>query len=363
MTTPEATVGVVGLGFGRAHIPAFQAAGCRVVAVCQRDRASARTVADRYGVPGVFERWEEMLDQAKPGIVVIATPPRLHHAIALRALAQGAHVLCEKPVAMTAAEARSMVDAADRAGRVAMTGFNWRFTPAMQELHARVRDGAIGRPLHLALRWLGARWADEGAAATWRMDRTQAGHGAMGDMGVHQIDLVRWSFGEFWRVTAHAGIAYPSRAAPGVSRPPDAEDYCTVLGELDSGAHVTLTASRAAHGMNEHTLEAYGTRGGVRYRLAREGPRWYEGELAAAAGGGGFEPVAPRTSAPLAVGEGDPMDVIGKATIAPLVRELLRAIESGAPPSPSLADGLRAQAVLDAVLASLASGGWVEVAR
>ena len=363
MTTPPPTVGVIGLGYGRAHVPAFQAVGCRVVAVCQRDLSSAKTIADRYGVPGVFQRWEEMLDRARPGIVVIATPPHLHHAIARRAFAQGAHVVCEKPVAMTAAEARAMVDAAARAGCLAMTGFNWRFTPAMQELHARVREGALGRPLHLVLRWLNARWADEGAAATWRMDRAQAGHGAMGDMGVHLIDLVRWSFGEFRRVTAHAGVAYPARAAPGVGRPPDAEDYCTLLGELDSGAQVTLVASRTAHGTNEHTLEAYGTRGGLRYRLSREGPRWYEGELAAADDGKGFELVAPRTSEPPVAGEGDPMDVIGKATIAPLARELLRAIESGAPPSPSLADGQRAQAVLDAGLVALARGGWVDVAR
>src|SRR5207247_165139 len=350
MTQHALTIGVVGLGFGRAHIPAFQANGCRVVAVCQRDVAGAKAVADRYGVPDVFERWEEMLEQAKPEIVVIATPPHLHRAIAVRALASGAHVLCEKPLAMTRVEAEAMVDAARRAGRVGMTCFNWRFAAAMQELHSRVAEGALGRILHLALRWLGSRWADEGAAATWRMDRAQAGHGAMGDMGVHLIDLARWSFGEFRRVTAHAGVAYPARSAPGVGRPPDAEDYCTLLGELDSGAQVTLVASRAAHGTNEHTLEAYGTRGGLRYRLSREGPRWYEGELAAADDGKGFELVAPRTSAPPVAGEGDPMDVIGKATIAPLARELLRAIESGTPPSPALADGLRAQAVLDAGL-------------
>ena len=189
MTIPTPTVGVIGLGFGRAHIPAFQAAGCRVVAVCQRDRAAATAVAERYGVPGVFADWQEMLERAKPEIVVIATPPHLHHPIALRALAQGAHVLCEKPLAMSAVEGRAMLEAAARAGRQAMTCFNWRFTAAMQELHARVRDGAVGRPFHLALRWLGARWADESATATWRMDRAQAGDGAMGWLRSPQIEL------------------------------------------------------------------------------------------------------------------------------------------------------------------------------
>lgn len=363
MTSSAHTVAIIGLGFGRAHIPAFQANGCRVVAVCQRDQASAKAVADRYGVPHVFGRWEEMLEKAKPEIVVIATPPHLHHAIALAAFAAGAHVLCEKPLAMTAAEARAMVDAAARAKRQAMTCFNWRFTAAMQELHARVSDGAVGRVFHLACRWLGARWAEEQAAATWRMDRAQAGHGVMGDMGVHLVDLVRWNFGEWKRLAAHVGIAYASRSAPGVSRPPDAEDYGTVLGELDSGAEVTLTASRVAHDVGEHTLEAFGTRGAVSYRVTREGPPWYEGELRASTGAGGLQPVAPRTSPAPAAVTGDQLEVTGKTLIAPLVSRFLEAIRTGTPATPSFTDGMRAQAVLDAVLQSAARGGWVEVAR
>src|SRR5439155_153332 len=114
MTQHALTIGVVGLGFGRAHIPAFQANGCRVVAVCQRDVVGAKAVADRYGVPHVFERWEEMLERAKPELVVIATPPHLHRAIAVSALASGAHVLCEKPLAMTRADAEAMMDAGRR---------------------------------------------------------------------------------------------------------------------------------------------------------------------------------------------------------------------------------------------------------
>ena len=103
MARKKHTVGIIGLGFGRAHIPAFQVSGCEVVALCQRNQEAARAMAERYNVPAVFERWEDMLDQAKPEIVVIASPPHLHRDIALRALAQGAHVLCEKPLAMTAA--------------------------------------------------------------------------------------------------------------------------------------------------------------------------------------------------------------------------------------------------------------------
>ena len=354
------TVGIVGLGYGRAHISAFQAHGCQVTAVCQRDRAAAQAVASRYRVPHVFDRWEAMLETARPDIVVIATPPHLHRDITLRAIDGGAHVLCEKPLAMTAAEGRAMAEAARRAGRVAMTGFNWRFPTAMRELHARVREGAVGRVFHLAGRWLGGRFADPKASATWRVDRAQAGHGAMGDAGVHLIDMIRWSFGEFRRVAAVAGTAYPSRTLPGAAKPADAEDYCMVLGELAGGTEVTLNVSRAAHGMTEHTLEVFGERGALAYRLARDG-RWWDGELRASDKGAAFAPVTPRDAPALDAAESDPSDIVGKATIAPLVGLFLEGIRTGVTPSPSLEDGVRAQAVLDAVGESAARGTWIEV--
>jgi len=354
------TVGVIGLGFGRAHIPAFQANGCDVVAVCQRDEAAARKIADAHGVKGVFSRWEDLLERARPEIVVIATPPHHHLAIAEAAFARGAHVLCEKPIALTVDEGRRIVAAATRAGRVAMTGFNWRFPAAMQTLHAIVAEGAIGRPFHIGVRWLGSRWAAETAAATWRMDRAQAGHGVLGDNGVHVIDLVRWSFGEFKRVAATMGIPYPARSAPGVSRPPDAEDWCIVLGELVNGAQVSFTSSRVAHGVNETTLEAYGSAGAVQYRLGREAPAWWAGELRLSRGGA-FEPVAPRARVP-AVESAEAFEQIGRGTIAPLVARMLDAIRTGTAPSPSLEDGLRAQLVLDAAAASAAGRAWIDIA-
>jgi predicted dehydrogenase len=351
------SVGIIGLGFGRAHIPAFQSLGCPVVAVCQRDQKAAREVAERYGVPKVFERWEDLLEQARPDIVVIASPPALHRAIAVEALGRGAHVLCEKPLAMNATEARDMIEAARRADRTAMTSFNWRFPAAMQRFHQMVQAGFLGCVFHVNVRWMGARWADEEAPTTWRMDRAQAGHGAMGDMGVHAIDFVRWSFGEFKHLTAQAGIAYPSRIVPGVEKAVDAEDYCAMTAELASGALVTLFTSRAARGTSEQTVEAYGTHGALQYRLDREAPRWWRGELSAAPKGSGFAPVKTPTGLGKEAGQGDAMEVVGKTTIAPLVKRFLAAIRKKESASPSFEDGMRAQAVLDAVLESIASGG------
>src|SRR6266700_3714006 len=161
MSRKSFTVAIVGLGFGRAHIPAFQAHGCEVIALCQRDEAAARALAERYGVPRVCDRWERMLAESKPEIVVIATSPALHEAIALAALGAGCHVLCEKPLAMNAAQARSMVEAAQRARRTAMTSFNFRYPAAMQRFHAMVEAGALGRLFHVNLRHFAPRFADE----------------------------------------------------------------------------------------------------------------------------------------------------------------------------------------------------------
>ena len=152
-----------------------------------------------------------------------------------------------------------------------------------------------------------------------------------------------------------------SGIVPDVGKSTDAEDFCTVMGELRSGAHFTLTISRTARGAAEHGIEAYGSKGALSYRLDREGARWYRGNLAAATDGG-FEPVRVPTGLSRTVGEGDPMEVTGKATIGPLVKRFLAGIRKGESPSPSFEDGVRAQEVLDAISRSIESESWVNVA-
>jgi predicted dehydrogenase len=356
-------VGIIGLGIGRAHIRGFQANGCKVVAVCQRDEQGARTIADKYGIPQVFARWQDLIAKAKPQIVVVASPPNLHRDTVLAAFEAGAHVLCEKPLAMNRAEGEEMVAAAKKHNKVAMTVFNWRGSIAMQELARRVAAGEIGRVLGVTGRWIGAAWADAGAKATWRMDAQQAGHGAMGDMGVHMVDMVRAQIGEFRRVKAAKAVAYPDRSAPGINRPADADDVCAVIGELDNGALVNLSICRVAHGYNEHTLEVFGEKGALAYKLERPGARWFEGQLRAAGPGQPLTPVTlPAFDAKHA--EGDPMEQVGGSLMAALVARMLEGIRTGKTPSPSLEDGLKAQYVLDAIAASAADdGGWAEVKR
>src|SRR5262245_23020105 len=186
-----------------------------------------------------------MLEQARPDIVVIASPPAIHRDITVAALEAGAHVLCEKPLAMAAEEGREMIAAAQRAKRTAMTSFNWRYIAAMQRLHTMAEAGFLGRVFHVNVRWMGARWADEEAPITWRTNAAPAGHGALGAMAIRATELIRWSFAEFKQLTSQSGIAYPRRTVPATTKIIDSEDFCTVTAELTTGAHVTLSTSRA----------------------------------------------------------------------------------------------------------------------
>ena len=363
MANKQYTVGIVGLGYGRAHIAGFQAAGCKVVALCQRDTSAASELAARYGVPQVHADWREMLATARPDIVVIATPPSLHIPILTAAVAAGAHVVCEKPLALNVDEAHAMIAAAKAANRAAIVAFNWRFTPAMQRMKAMVDAGFLGRVFHVNCRWFNAAWVERGATPSWRMDRAVAGYGALGDLGVHLIDLVRWLFGDVVRVLASSGVAYPSRTIPGGARAADAEDFSHVLAELSGGATVSITVSRVARGLNEHSIEAYGDMGALSMRQSRTGAEWQVGQLFMAQGDALLAPVELPAVTGMPGESVDRLDITGAATIAPMVCEFIAAIQSpGGIAAPSLRDGLQAQAVLEAVAASVVTRSWNDVA-
>jgi predicted dehydrogenase len=361
MTTKQLTVGIIGLGYGRAHIAGFQAAGVKVLALCQRDTVAAAKLAQQYQVPHVFGHWQDMLDQARPDIVVIATPPVLHLPILKAAMAAGCHVVCEKPLATSSAEAQAMIAASDGAPCLAISSFNWRFAPAMQSMKQMVDAGHLGRVFHVNARWFNPALVDASSAPTWRLDRSQAGYGALGDLGVHLIDLVQWLFGAVNKVMASSATAHTGRTVPDSTRPADAEDFSHVIAELHSGVRVAITVSRVARGLNEHSLEVYGEQGALAMRQTRTGADWHIGELRVASGSGMFEPVAISAKPDSVVLSTERLELIGQTTICPMVEQFIAAIEGRRTPAPSLQDGASAQAVLDAVLESTRSGSWVYV--
>lgn len=361
MASRQLTAGIIGLGYGRAHIAGLQAAGVQVLALCQRDTGAAAKLAQQYQVPQVFGRWQDLLEQARPDIVVIATPPALHLPILEAAMAAGCHVVCEKPLATSSAEAQAMIAAAAATSCLAITSFNWRFAPAMQRMKQMVDAGHLGRVFHVNARWFNPAWVDATTAPTWRMDRAQAGYGALGDLGVHLIDLVQWLFGPVDKVMASSATAHAGRTVPDSTRPADAEDFSHVVAELQTGVSVAITVSRVARGLNEHSLEVYGEQGALAMRQTRTGDGWHVGELRAASGAGMFEPVVIPAQFGNKAPSTDRLDLTGQATICPMLQQFIAAIEGRQVAAPSLQDGASAQAVLDAVLASTRNMSWVTV--
>lgn len=186
-------VGVVGAGAIAqvAHLPALvRLRDVRVVGICDNDLSKAHAVAARFQIPAVYEDIEELLPEAQPQVVAICTPNHLHEVHAQTALSAGAHVLCERPVALSPTGVERIRAAAERAARVVMVGMNHRFRSDVQALRGFLKSGDLGEVVGVRGGWYMFR--PMGPAGNWRQQRRQAGGGAMLDLGISLIDLALW---------------------------------------------------------------------------------------------------------------------------------------------------------------------------
>jgi predicted dehydrogenase len=353
-------VGVVGTSWWAdlMHLPSLTShPGAVAAAVCGRDAARAGAVAAKFGVPAAYTSYEAMIDGAALDAVIVATPDDLHAAPAMRALARGLHVLCEKPLARTAAEALAMRDLAARAGVVNMVFFTYRWVPAYRFLRDLVAAGRIGRPLSFALAFVNGYGLRPGYA--WRYDARRSA-GVVSDLGAHMIDLVRWALDdEAVRVSASLS-AFAAHAPPPhdeAGAMPPANDSALVALELAGGAHGTLYCSSVARlgdqGSSKRitlrgdrgTIEASITLSGAEVRLAGDDGR--PAELLAVPPEYGEHP------------SGDTVALFREQPIG--VRAFVDAIAAGTRPAPSFHDGWRVQQVIDAALRSAEGGRWEEV--
>jgi predicted dehydrogenase len=202
--TPAVRIGVVGVGAITqiAHLPVLaKMRGAEVVALCDNDAPKARAIADRFGVPDVFTDIEDLLEFDELDAVIIGTPNHLHEPHALSAFAAKVHVLCERPLALTARGVERILSAAQRADRKVLVANNHRFRTDVQALSGFIRGGELGRMLGVRARSYHPRRAAEG----WRFRRAEAGGGAFLEHGFPLLDLALWlsDFPEPARVTAH----------------------------------------------------------------------------------------------------------------------------------------------------------------
>ncbi|MEZ4713939.1 MAG: Gfo/Idh/MocA family oxidoreductase [Caldilineaceae bacterium] len=267
-------VGVVGCG-GIAqsqHIPGYvRTANVEVAALCDVNEALLNQVGDQYNVAFRTTDYEELVTQPQLNAVDICTAPDSHFAIARAAIEQGKHVFCEKPLALTYAEARQLHEAAQAAGLTTGVGFVHRATPAARLAHQVISEGALGEIYSLMAIFSagGANYAAQ--PMRWRNQKAVAGSGALFDLGSHMVDMTRWWLGqEITAVCAQTRIFVPQRQWPnGETATVDVDDASTMLANFAGGAMATFINSFAATGRGfDQRVEVYGSNGALIYDQA-----------------------------------------------------------------------------------------------
>jgi predicted dehydrogenase len=344
----------------------------RLAAICGRDEAATSAAAGRLGWAAAETDWRALIARDDVQLIDIAAPGGLHAPIAIAALRAGKHVLCEKTLTNTLAEAELMSAAADAAfpsGARAMVGFNYRRVPALALAKQLVEQGRIGTLRHVRAVYLQDWLVDPDSPLTWRMQADQAGSGALGDLGAHIVDLARFLTGdEITGVSAVSATFVEERPlldGDGAGRV-TVDDAVVFSARFASGALGSFEATRYAAGRkNGLRIELNGSSGSVAFDLERLNElEFYDGDDTDGGSTAGFRRIlVTEPEHPYLSGWWPPGHTLGwEHTFTNQARDLLTAIADGGQPAPSFGDGLAVQRVLDAVQRSAAAdSGWVAV--
>ncbi|MEU4892963.1 Gfo/Idh/MocA family oxidoreductase [Streptomyces sp. NPDC044780] len=287
-------VAVVGFGWmGRVHTQAYVrlphhfpqlSVRPELVAVADEVPGRADEAAGRYGFATAVRDWQEVAADPRVQAVSIAAPNFLHREIGTAMARAGKHIWIEKPVGLTADDARAVATAVAEAGVQGAVGFNYRNAPAVQTARAMIADGEIGTVTHARVRLFSDYAAHPEAALTWRYERARGGSGVLGDLASHGVDLARFLLGEIAALTADTAVFVPERARPtgataghtraagGELGPVENEDYVSCLLRFASGARGVLEACRVSVGeQNTYGFEIHGTKGALHWDFRRMG--------------------------------------------------------------------------------------------
>lgn len=386
-TKGSLAVGMIGHAFmGAAHSQAWRSAprffdlplDPTMTVVCGRDEQRAEEAAARLGWTESATDWRSVVARDDIDVIDICTPGDSHAEIAVAALAAGKHVICEKPLANTVAEAEEMVEAAARAnadGVRAMVGFTYRRVPAIALARRLVAEGRIGEVHHVRAQYLQDWIVDPEAPLSWRLEKDKAGSGALGDIGAHIIDLTQFITADriaevsgqlttFVKerplATEHSGLSGTASTERGAVT---VDDAAVFLARFTSGAVGVFEATRFATGRkNGIRIEINGSRGSLAFdfedmNVLQLFDATEPDETA------GFrrilvtEPGHPYVAAWWPPGHG-----LGyEHAFTHQVVDLVTAIAEGTDPHPSFADGLQVQRVLAAVETSSDTRTWQEI--
>jgi predicted dehydrogenase len=280
---PEVGIGLLGYVFmGKAHSNGYKKISYlmypppaipRLVAICGRDEAGVAEAARRYGYERYYTDWHKMIDDKDVQVFDNGGPNFAHAEPCIAAAQAGKHVFCEKPLARSAVEAKAMLDAVTKAGVKHQVGFNYRFVPAIRQAYDLIQSGALGKLYHFRGAYL-QEWImpHYNQPMNWRLRKSEAGSGSLGDLGSHIIDLARFLCGEVRSVSAMARTFIDERpSGDGVSMGKvDVDDAIAAAVEFENGAIGTIEATRFAAGhKNYGTMEINGEKGSIRFNLER----------------------------------------------------------------------------------------------
>lgn len=280
---PHVAVGMLGYAFmGKAHTNAYKKISYifdpipaipDLEMICGLPISDLAAAAQRYGYRTYTPDWHILVENPNIQIVDNCGPNALHAPVSIAAAQAGKHVICEKPLALNAEEAKTMYEEAEKAGVYHMTGFAYRFVPAICLARQLIQSGQLGKIYHYRAQYL-QDWG-LGAAKTpfsWKYSKKMAGSGAVGDLGSHIIDMGRFLVGEYRSVQAitHTFLSNRTTVNSGDSGDVDVDDAFAAIGEFENGAIATLEASRFAPGRkNCQMIEVNGEKGSLRFNLER----------------------------------------------------------------------------------------------
>lgn len=382
----QVRVGMVGYRFmGKAHSHAFRdltlffpdvPAEPVMQVLCGRDPEGVRQAASQYGWAHWETDWRRLVARDDVDLVDVGAPSDVHKEIVLAAAAAGKDILCEKPLALTARDAAEMMEAVERAGVVAMVGFNYRFVPAIQLARRLIQEGRLGQIYHVRFRYLQDWITDPNFPLVWRLRKEVAGAGALGDIASHSVDLARFLVGEIEQVVGTQETFIRQRpvlaraTGAGLTAEAGAEmgdvtvdDAALFLARFAGGALGSFEATRLAAGhKNGHTFEINGSLGSIRFNMERMTELEFYDRT---------EPEGMQGFRTIVVGHGShpygqawwpPGHNIGYGeSFVHEVYELMKGVAARQSPPPTFLDGLRCQLVLEAVEESVRSERWVRV--
>ena len=278
---PDVGIGMLGYAFmGKAHTNAYKKipymmypppAIPKLVAVCGRNEAAVSEAARRYGYEGYYTDWRKMLENDRIQVFDNGGPNDAHAEPCIEAAKAGKHVFCEKPLARTGEEAKAMLDAVTKAGVKHQVAFNYRFVPAIRQAFDLIQSGKLGQIYHFRAVYL-QEWImpHYGTPKIWRLDKSVAGSGALGDLGAHIIDLGRFLVGEYKSVSAMTRTFITERPLDGKPAKVDVDDAFVAAVEFANGAIGSVEASRFCAGhKNYNCLEINAEKATLRFNLER----------------------------------------------------------------------------------------------